>query len=51
MLTGRKSFSLGADAYRKLASAAGLSVVDETEDEGENHYYFVRKSRIAEGAV
>lgn len=43
-LTGRKSVSLGADAYREMAEAEGLAMVGETEDEGQNHYYLVRKS-------
>ena len=42
-LTGRKSVSLGADAYRRLVEVAGLNVVGNTEDEGQNYYYFVRK--------
>lgn len=42
-LTGRKSESLGSEAYREILEAAGLVVVAEAEDEGENHYYFVHK--------
>ena len=37
-MTGEESRSLGADAYRRGLSAAGCSVVEEYEDEGENHY-------------
>ncbi len=37
--TGRESVSLGDAAYRALLAAAGLTVVREHEDEGENHYY------------
>lgn len=37
--TGRTSLSLGATAYRALLADAGLTVVGELEDEGENHYY------------
>lgn len=48
ILTGSRSCSLGADAYRKLVGAAGLTVVSEAEDEGDNHYYFVRKTDNAE---
>jgi len=42
-LTARKSVSLGSDTYRKLVESEGLALVGETEDEGMNHYYFVRK--------
>lgn len=42
-LTGRKSVSLGADAYRRLIEVAGLKLVGNAEDEGQNYYYFVRK--------
>lgn len=42
-LTGQKSISLGADAYRRIVEAAGLILDDEAEDEGQNHYYFARK--------
>jgi cyclopropane fatty-acyl-phospholipid synthase-like methyltransferase len=35
----RRSISFGAEQYRALISAAGLSIVDELEDEGENHYF------------
>jgi SAM-dependent methyltransferase len=38
-ITGEESRSLGAETYRQSLSAAGLSVVREYEDEGENHYY------------
>lgn len=44
ILTGRRSISLGADAYRSHVGAVGLEVVGEIADEGENHYYLVRKS-------
>jgi len=39
ILTGELSRSLGAEQYRKLLYAAGLSIVDESEDEGGNHYF------------
>ena len=39
VLTGREFRSLGAEEYRRLLSAVGLSVPDEYEDEGGNHYY------------
>jgi 2-polyprenyl-3-methyl-5-hydroxy-6-metoxy-1,4-benzoquinol methylase len=39
-LTGRKSVSLGSNAYRQVLEAADLTLSGEAEDEGENHYYF-----------
>jgi SAM-dependent methyltransferase len=38
-MTGLPSVSLGAEEYRRLLETAGLELVDEMEDEGENHYY------------
>jgi SAM-dependent methyltransferase len=38
-MTGLESVSLGAEQYRKLLEAAGLSVSGEYEDVGENHYF------------
>jgi SAM-dependent methyltransferase len=38
-MTGLESRSLGAGEYRRQLAAAGLSVMSEYEDEGENHYY------------
>jgi hypothetical protein len=38
-MTGRLSVSLGAERYRRLLEAAGLVLIDEMEDEGDNHYY------------
>lgn len=38
-MTGSESRSLGAVEYRRQLEAAGLSVVREYEDEGENHYF------------
>lgn len=43
LLTGRPSASLGAAEYRRHLAAAGLTVVAEYEDEGDNHYYDSRK--------
>jgi SAM-dependent methyltransferase len=37
--TGRPSISLGRDKYHELLDAAGLELVGEHVDEGENHYY------------
>ena len=42
-MTGLESRSLGAEEYRRQLSAVGLSVIGEYEDEGQNHYYDVRK--------
>ena len=39
ILTGRESLSLGADAYKAIIADAGLTLVGEHSDEGENHYY------------
>jgi hypothetical protein len=40
-----QSISLGAEEYRKLLGAAGISVAEEYEDEGQSHYFdaFKRK--------
>jgi SAM-dependent methyltransferase len=42
-MTGQTSISLGAAAYRRIIESAALVLDGETDDEGENHYYFVRK--------
>jgi SAM-dependent methyltransferase len=42
-MTGRQSWSLGAQAYERLLRDAGLTWVAEAQDEGENHYYFVER--------
>ena len=42
-MTDRPSRSLGAQTYERLLRDAGLTLVAEAEDEGENHYYFVEK--------
>jgi len=42
-MTGLESRSLGAAEYRQHISAVGLSVASEYEDEGDNHYFDVRK--------
>ena len=38
-MTELESISLGAEDYRKLLGAAGISVTEEYEDAGENHYF------------
>jgi len=42
-MTGRRSESLGAEAYWRLLEAAGLVSIDEADDEGDNHYYMALK--------
>jgi len=44
-MTGLESVSLGTDQYRKLLEGVGISVAEEYEDVGENHYFeaFKRK--------
>ena len=39
IMTGLQSVSLGAEQYRALLEAAGLSVAEEYEDAGGNHYF------------
>jgi SAM-dependent methyltransferase len=39
VMTGVESVSLGAEEYKKLLGTAGISVVEEYEDVGENHYF------------
>lgn len=42
-LTGRQSLSLGVESYKALLSDAGLLLVREHVDEGENYYYEAAK--------
>jgi SAM-dependent methyltransferase len=44
-LTGLESLSLGAEQYRELLGAVGLSVAEEYEDIGRNHFYDAAKNR------
>ena len=46
-LTGRPSVSLGIDGYKGLIDDAGLMLVGEYLDEGENHYYDTQKDPAA----
>jgi hypothetical protein len=39
VMTEKESRSLGAKQYRELLSASGLSVGEEFDDEGDNHYF------------
>lgn len=43
LLTGRPSISLGDSEYRRVLAEAGLAVLGERVDEGENHYYDVAR--------
>ena len=45
-MTGSESLSLGAEQYRKLLGAVGISVAEEYEDEGENRYFDAFKGKI-----
>jgi hypothetical protein len=36
---------LGAEEYRKLLGAAGISVAEEYEDAGESHYFDAFKNK------
>ena len=38
-MTEQLSISLGAEEYKELISSSGLSIIEELEDEGGNHYY------------
>ena len=42
-ITEIESRSLGAEKYKELLEASGLSLIEEFEDEGENHYYHAEK--------
>jgi len=44
-MTGERSESLGAGVYREHLAAAGFVLLEEFEDEGENHYYDAVKAR------
>lgn len=43
LLTNRECISLGSVAYRDLLESAGLALIGDGEDEGQNYYYFARK--------
>lgn len=38
-MTDQHSLSLGPEKYKELLAGSGLSLVEEFEDEGENHYF------------
>lgn len=46
-MTGLESISLGAEQYKKLLGAVGISVAAEYEDEGENHYFDALERKIS----
>jgi SAM-dependent methyltransferase len=43
VLTGRRSRSLGTEDYKVILGGAGLALLSEYLDEGDNHYYDARK--------
>jgi len=43
ILTGRQTRSPGGAEYHRMLAANGLIVENETDDEGQNHYYFTAK--------
>jgi len=45
-MTGLKSVSLGAAEYRRLLGAVGISVTEECEDVGQNHYFDCVADRV-----
>jgi len=44
-MTGLESISLGAGEYRKLLRAVGISIAEEYQDVGENHYFDTIKGK------
>lgn len=50
-ITGLPSLSLGAERYQALLAASGLSVIDEFDDEGGNHYYHATKLNLLTSAL
>ena len=42
-LTGQRSSSLGAEAYRRILASSGLRLTGEYLDEGETYYYQAQK--------
>jgi len=43
ILAGVESRSLGAEKYKRILSSAGLSLIGNHIDEGENYYFFTKK--------
>lgn len=48
-VTGRRSCSLGEAAYRRAIEQAGLEMLREFDDEGENHYFVAASQKSPEG--
>jgi hypothetical protein len=46
VMTGLESRSLGAEEYKRQLHSVGLSLLNEHEDEGQNHYYEFIKAGI-----
>lgn len=46
VLTQRRSISLGAEAYARILDRMGMDLVEQFQDEGENHYYLAVKRRV-----
>jgi SAM-dependent methyltransferase len=46
-IDGMTGVSLGTEQYRQLLGAVGISLVEEYEDEGENHYFDAFKGKKA----
>lgn len=42
-MTAQRSESLAPEAYKRLLESAGLALINETDDEGDNHYYISLK--------
>jgi len=42
-MTGRESVSLGREEYQRLLQNVGLTLIEEQQDEGDNHYYLASK--------
>lgn len=46
-MTGLESCSLGAEEYRQQLSEGGLSIANEYDDEGQNHYFDAIKTSMS----
>ncbi len=46
-MTGLESRSLGAEEYKRQLEFVGLSLLNEYEDEGQNHYYEAIKAELS----
>jgi hypothetical protein len=43
VMTEQLSTSLGTETYKELPAASGLLLLEELQDEGQNHYYHAVK--------